>query len=128
MIIFDVPNQDNNMNKKQYDMMSSGGDWNTNVGGMLYTKEGSSEEIVMDITPDKKKGPFQQLTVWHWIGILMDIVITVCGAVDNNWALVMLGIYMASSDLRYHLQQWDIKQLQDKIKSLENGKEEVSNM
>lgn len=64
----------------------------------------------------KDKSALQSITVWHWISMLMDAVIMICGVVNKNWALILLGIYMLNSDLRYHLQQWDIKQLQDRGK------------
>lgn len=99
------------MNKKQYDIEvdSSGGNY-----------VGDNEFYKGPVIPNKSSTPWGNMTVWHWITLVVDVGIIIMGVIVNDWLTTIAGIILLNSDLRYYMQQWDIKQLRDKVKSLEN--------
>lgn len=102
------------MNRKQYDIEYGGnqaGDWDTNVGDILYTKDGPD-------TPVEKKESV--LTVWHWCTIVICIFIVIIGIVYND-PLISIGAFLTGYfEIRTALLYHDIQQLQERVKSLEN--------
>lgn len=127
------------MIQKQYDVEygdNPSSDWDTNIGDILYTKDGPN-------TPEKKESA---LTVWHWCTIVICVFMVVIGIVYNDYLIVGIFILTGYFEIRTALLYHDIQQLQktntqmrlgygewfqqieQRLKSLENGKEEVSNM